>query len=114
MDPMLLYYYRVQGSNVTVGSLVSNITVLQGSNVVVLYRGPKNAKDEGFCLFSWLKVQKLQDLGYSAMAFGFFEDVQLVTTEDANVYSHSKVVQFLTALVTASTFSFLTTGDFNL
>ena len=36
-------------------------------------------------------------------AFGFYEeDVQLVTTADASIYSHPKVIQLLTSLITAS------------
>ena len=49
-----------------------------------------------------LQIQKLQDLGYSAFSFGFFqEDVHFVGTSDANVCSHHKIIQFLIALITA-------------
>ena len=50
-----------------------------------------------------LQMQKLQDLGYSAFLFGFFEeDVHFVGTSDADVCSHPKIIQYMMALMTAS------------
>ena len=52
----------------------------------------------------YIQVQQLQGLGYSAFAFGIFEeDVQFVSTTDASICSHPKVIQFLSALIGAST-----------
>ena len=49
------------------------------------------------------QMQQLQDLGYSAFSFGFFEeDVHFVSTLDVSACTHHKVLQFLISLITAS------------
>ena len=55
-----------------------------------------------------MQIQQLEDSGYSAFAFGIFEeDVQFVSTTDATIFSHSAVIQFLSALIGASKYTLI-------
>ena len=55
-----------------------------------------------------MQMQQLEDSGYSAFAFGIFEeDVQFVSTTDATIFSHSAVIQFLSALIGASKYTLI-------
>ena len=55
--------------------------------------------DSGFLnskITTHVQVQQLQGFGYSAFAFGIFEDdAQFMSTTDASICSHPKVIQFL-------------------
>ena len=54
-----------------------------------------------------MQMQQLEDSGYCAFAFGIFEDVQFVSTTDATIFSHSAVIQFLSALIVASKYTLI-------